>query len=115
MSVSPQRRLPRGVEIFEGGVHARVWAPACRRVDFVIEGSGPRYPLEREPDGYYSGLINAAGAGTRYRFLLDGERLRADRCSRFQPDGPHGASEVVDPSTFLWTDERWHGMAAKAT
>ncbi len=55
-------------------------------------------------------MIEGAGVGTQYRFLLDGERLRADPCSRFQPDGPHGVSEVVDPAAFDWSDAGWHGI-----
>ena len=110
MSDRAQRRLPCGVEIVEGGVHARVWAPACTRVDMVLEGSGKRHPLEQEADGHYSGVIEGAGVGTQYRFLLDGERLRPDPCSRFQPDGPHGVSEVIDPAGFAWTDAAWHGI-----
>ena len=110
MDVSTQRRLPCGVEVQPGGVHARVWAPACGRVDLVVEDAGRRHRLEREPDGYYSAFIEGLGPGTRYRFLLDGDRLRADPCSRYQPDGPHGVSEVIDPSSFAWTDAGWYGI-----
>ncbi len=110
MSVTTQRRLPCGVELQAGGVHARVWAPACRRVDLVVEGSGKRHPLVGEPDGHYSAFIEGLGAGTQYRFLLDDDRLRADPCSRYQPDGPHGVSEVVDAWRFAWTDAGWHGI-----
>jgi maltooligosyltrehalose trehalohydrolase len=110
MAVTVRRRLPCGAEAQEGGVHARVWAPACRRVEFVIEDSGARYPLERDAHGHHSGFVEGAGPGTRYWLLLDGDRRRPDPCSRFQPDGPHGASEVVDPSAFRWTDTSWHGV-----
>src|SRR5207244_4339102 len=40
---------------------------------------------------------------------LDGRDCFADPCSRFQPEGPHGPSEIVDPSAFRWTDEGWKG------
>jgi maltooligosyltrehalose trehalohydrolase len=30
--------------------------------------------------------------------------------SRFQPDGPHGVSQVVDPSRFSWADAGWRGI-----
>ena len=32
--------------------------------------------------------------------------------SRYQPDGPHGPSAIVDPSAFRWTDGRWRGLQA---
>jgi maltooligosyltrehalose trehalohydrolase len=41
---------------------------------------------------------------------LDGsDALYPDPASRFQPEGPHGPSEVIDPAAFAWTDEQWPG------
>ena len=51
MSDRAQRRLPCGVEIVNGGVHARVWAPACKRVDVVIEGSDDVIISSGKPTG----------------------------------------------------------------
>jgi maltooligosyltrehalose trehalohydrolase len=109
--VTVQRRLPCGVEVQPGGSHARVWAPAVPSVDLVLLRGERRIPLTREGDGHFSGFVGDAGHGDRYWFALGGERLRADPCSRFQPDGPHGPSQVVDPDRFTWTDERWPGVA----
>ena len=38
--------------------------------------------------------------GTRYFYVLDGERRRPDPASRAQPEGVHGPSQVIDPSAF---------------
>jgi len=109
------RRLPIGAELSPGdGVHFRVWAPRASHVEVVLEGpnEGPRAAV-LVPDGcgYFAGHVAEAGAGTRYRFRLDGGAdLYPDPASRFQPDGPHGCSQVVDPRTFRWTDEGWHGV-----
>jgi maltooligosyltrehalose trehalohydrolase len=105
------RRLPIGAETQSaGGVHFRVWAPAAKRVAVEIE-NGPTKTLSAEPDGYFSGLAGAAGAGTRYRFRLDSQgNALPDPASRFQPDGPHGASQVVDPGSFAWNDAGWRGI-----
>ena len=93
------RKRAIGAEIVDGGAHFRVWAPAHAAVSVVIDGHAT--PLEREPNGYYSALIRDAHAGTRYKFrLADGDY--SDPASRHQPDGPHGESVVVDPSTFAW-------------
>src|SRR5438045_2953878 len=103
------RRLPIGAEPMDRGrTHFRVWAPRARRVD-VADGGGRLTPLEPESGGYFSGAAEAR-VGDRYRFKLDDDqRLYPDPASRFQPEGPHGPSEIVDPHTFRWTDEAWTG------
>lgn len=114
-----ERRFPIGAEVSPDGVHFRVWSADRERVEVVIEG-GETIALEREsanaqsPEGqYFSGFASGVKAGARYRFRLDGAGLFPDPVSRFQPEGPHNASEVVDPSTFQWTDGAWAGAAVK--
>ena len=46
----------------------------------------------------------AAKVGTRYVFRLADGREFPDPASRFQPDGVHGPSEIVNASAFEWTD-----------
>src|SRR5262245_24951447 len=103
------RRLPIGAEyIGNGQTDVRVWAPAARDVTVVVQ-SGASTPLQAESGGYFSGVIDAA-PGARYSFRLDGSnQLLPDPASRFQPDGPHGVSEVIDPRAFIWTDSEWAG------
>jgi maltooligosyltrehalose trehalohydrolase len=95
------------------GVRFRVWAPDHPRVEVVFEDAGRTrsVPLERLDDGSFSGLIDQAGPGARYRYRLSGDRVLPDPASRFQPEGVHGPSEVVDPFAFQWTDESWTGVA----
>jgi maltooligosyltrehalose trehalohydrolase len=111
------RRLPIGAEVVPGGAHFRVFAPKRRQVEVIVEprrGEAPRtVRLEREGGGYFSGLAEGIGAGALYRLRLDGVKLVPDPASRFQPEGPHGPSEIVDPSTFRWTDPSWKGVTLK--
>jgi maltooligosyltrehalose trehalohydrolase len=107
---APVRRLPIGAEPQPGGgVHFRVWAPAAKAVAVDIAGQPPG-ALEPEGNGYFSGLVATARAGEQYRFRLDGQAGFPDPASRFQPDGPHGPSEVVDPAGFAWRDAEWRGL-----
>ena len=119
-----RRRLPIGAEPRgEAGTHFRVWAPEARAVAVALVGTAETSRLsarvlgspvaleDRDAAGYFSGLVPQARAGSRYLFELDhGPRL-PDPASRFQPAGPHGPSEVIDP-TFDWTDSRWPGPTA---
>src|SRR5262249_41356338 len=104
-----KRRYPIGAEVIgKDQTHFRIWAPKDREIDVFLEGavcSEPVfYPLTPEPAGYFSGAVNV-GAGSRYRFRVNGgENFYADPTSRFQPEGPHGPSCVVDPCQFRWAD-----------
>jgi maltooligosyltrehalose trehalohydrolase len=88
-----------------------VWCPDHPQVWVVVERAGgepSETQLDREPNGYASGWIGGVKAGDRYRFRF-GEHLLADPASRCQPDGVFGASQLVDPDRFEWTDDGWKG------
>jgi maltooligosyltrehalose trehalohydrolase len=104
------RTRPIGADYVGDGLTSfRVWAPAASRVDVVVD-EGETIALDAEADGYFSGA-GRAPIGARYRYRLDAsDMLYPDPASRFQPDGPHGASAVIDPATFSWTDGSWRGL-----
>jgi maltooligosyltrehalose trehalohydrolase len=114
-AVMPFRRMPVGAEVTTCGVHFRVWAPERNRVAVVLAENAERpnpVPLEAEGNGYFSVMIETARAGTLYWYRLDHEpELLPDPASRFQPRGPMGPSEVVDPDVFAWTDAAWPGVS----
>jgi maltooligosyltrehalose trehalohydrolase len=97
----------------DGGVRFALWAPAAKSVSVCFEGPGTQRQLEmpRQPDGWYELSVAEAGAGMRYRYLIDGQTRVPDPASRFQPDDVHGASEVIDPSSFDWRDPDWQGRS----
>ncbi|HEX5849426.1 MAG TPA: malto-oligosyltrehalose trehalohydrolase [Rubrobacter sp.] len=97
-----RHEMPLGAEVLEDGeTRFNLWAPAAEDVDLVLEGDG--IPMSRQEDGTFS-LTTRAGAGTRYRFRIDGGEEVPDPASRSQPDGVHGASAVVDPVSYEWRD-----------
>lgn len=112
MQTTRKRRLSSGVEIdSDGTAHARVWAPARKAVEIVLDSNRARtWRLAPEGHGFFGGEIAGLKGGDRYWIRLDGLALRPDPVSRFQPDGPHGPSEVVDPTIFSWTDSAWRGL-----
>lgn len=106
------RKFAHGAEVVAGGVTFRVWAPEHQRVDVVLEGRAESMPLHREEGGYWSAVVMGARAGDRYRYRLGGEGPDLpDMAARFLPEGPDGPAEVVDPSTFAWTDAAWTGLS----
>lgn len=98
-----------GAEIVGKGASFRVWAPGHREVSVVIDGID--YPLQADDAGYFQDVVDGAGAGTRYRFRIDNDQSTyPDPASRFQPDGPHGDSEVVDSTAYRWLHGDWRGV-----
>jgi maltooligosyltrehalose trehalohydrolase len=102
--------LSQGAELTDHGVRYRTWATEKERLSTVIlddQGEIVReLPMELESTGYYSVLDPLSKTGTLYKFRVD-ENLFPDMASRFQPQGPHGASQVIDSSGFQWTDAGW--------
>ena len=47
--------------------------------------------------GWFELTRPALGPGTRYRYVIDDGLRVPDPASRYQPDGVHGVSEVIDP------------------
>jgi maltooligosyltrehalose trehalohydrolase len=103
--------MPFGAEVDEGGTTFRLWAPSARVVALCIEGRDP-LPGEATPRGLWSWHAEGAGHGDRYRFLVDGVRSVPDPASRWQPEGVHGPSVVVDPRRFDWGagEATWTGV-----
>jgi maltooligosyltrehalose trehalohydrolase len=114
------RRFPVGAERIENGVHFRVWAPGRKTVKLVMSSKSEdlaRVPptkeveLQAEGNGYFSVHLPDVGVETLYRYLLDDDpQPYPDPASRFQSQGPHGPSQVVDASSFNWTDAAWPGI-----
>lgn len=92
------------------GTRFRIWAPARKSVEVTFAGDLPTVELQRDANGYFSGCAQGIRAGSKYKYELDGDEKCPDPASRFQPDGPHGFSEVIDPHTFSWSDRNWRGI-----
>lgn len=104
--------LALGAELLDAGVHFRVWAPDRDQVEVVLIGTPSRtFRLERDAEGFWQGLIQGVPAGVLYHFKLDGRKELPDPASRFQPEGVHGPSQIIDSARFEWTDADWRGVS----
>ncbi len=101
-------RATRGLGATVDGdtTHFEVWAPDATTVAVAI---GVRHQPLRRDDGYWVGELDGVGHGERYWFVVDGDEL-PDPASRWQPDGVHGPSAVVDHSLYRWHDDAWGGI-----
>lgn len=88
-----------------------VWAPLMNMVALKIVMPAERLiPMSLAGQGYWKTEIENVFPGAWYLYRLNGEKERPDPASRYQPDGVHGPSQIVDPGEFLWEDEEWKGM-----
>ncbi len=87
-----------------------VWAPAAKTVQVhIVAPQERRLPLVKEDRGYFHGIFKGVGPRTLYFYVIDGSMSRPDPASRFQPQGVHGPSQVID-SFFGWSDNSWSGL-----
>lgn len=86
-----------------------VWAPLRHQVALQLtDAAGNRLiPMQRDEQGYWQAQVAEVAAGTRYWYQLDGDLVRPDPASHYQPDDVHGASCVVDHEAFNWQDQSW--------
>jgi malto-oligosyltrehalose trehalohydrolase len=106
--------MPFGAEVrADGSVRFRLWAPAASRVDLVLErterGTSERLAMKRIEGGFFEIVTPTARAGSRYRYRIDDRLDVPDPASRSNPDDPNGASEVIDPTAFEWSERSWSG------
>ncbi|MCC8484342.1 malto-oligosyltrehalose trehalohydrolase [Xanthomonas campestris pv. raphani] len=91
----------------DGQVRFALWAPDAHTVEVIFD-SGERAALQRQDDGFFSGVV-ACALDARYRYRVDGQTPVPDPASRWQPDGVHGSSAVQRIDGYHWTHAQWQG------
>ncbi|GAC1032665.1 malto-oligosyltrehalose trehalohydrolase [Pseudomonas sp. No.21] len=91
----------------DGTTRFALWAPDAGSVEVELD-DGSRHPLRAHGEGWHCSRL-PLGAGTLYRYLIDGHLRVPDPASRAQEDGPHSFSRVVDPKAYRWRHADWRG------
>jgi maltooligosyltrehalose trehalohydrolase len=84
------------IPIDDGTVEFRVWAPHAGSL--TVRVADEEHALAAEDEGTFAARV-PAHSGDDYVFVLDGKAL-PDPCSRFQPEGVRGPSQIVDTARF---------------
>jgi maltooligosyltrehalose trehalohydrolase len=101
-----------GARLTTDGASFRLWAPAAKRVDLLLDTP---QPMRRGDDGWFSADISGAKAGARYKFRINDEIDVPDPASAFQPDDVSGFSEVIDHLSYRWRASDWRGRPWQET
>ena len=95
----------------DGKVTFRVWAPACESLGIsFVDDENRALPMVRDSRGLFT-LTTDIASGTKYWIVLPNGNRRPDPASRFQPEGVHGPSQVVDTGRFAWKQNQWRGIS----
>ena len=89
-----------------GGARFSLWAPDAQRAVLVLDGRPVDTQVE---DGWYLAEAASARPGQRYVWRIDDRLDVPDPASRYQPEGVHGPSELLDPQVYTWQDAAWRG------
>jgi malto-oligosyltrehalose trehalohydrolase len=95
-----------GAALGRDGVTFRLWAPAAKRVEVILDAA---HHMQRLEDGWFAATVTIATAGSRYRFRINGESQVPDPASHYQPDGVLDPSEVIDHNSYRWRATEWRG------
>jgi malto-oligosyltrehalose trehalohydrolase len=101
-----------GPELTADGVTFRLWAPAARAVELIVDRP---VRMAAQQNGWHALALPGVRAGTRYRFRIDGELDVPDPASGFQPDDVGGPSEVIDHGSYAWRAPDWRGRPWEET
>ncbi len=87
-----------------------VWAPTQPQISIQLTAPQAReISLEPQADGYWQAIANDVPPGARYTVLLGNGTAVPDPASRYQPEGVHQPSQVIDPA-FAWGDGSWRNV-----
>ncbi|NTV48699.1 MAG: malto-oligosyltrehalose trehalohydrolase [Geobacteraceae bacterium] len=92
-----------------GSVLFRVWAPKASSIEVeLVDSDHPNTILQKDGE-YFQGTVRAK-AGDLYWYKIDNTLRRPDPASRYQPEGVHGPSQIIDPTYSAWSDNEWRGL-----
>jgi maltooligosyltrehalose trehalohydrolase len=73
-----------------------LWAPTATSVDLILDSR--KVPLCQGVDGYWEAEVEGVRVGDHYAYSVDGGAPLPDPRSRWQPEGVHGRSHLIDVS-----------------
>jgi maltooligosyltrehalose trehalohydrolase len=100
--------MPFGAQLEQNVTRFALFAPDVQDVRAIVGLQSS--PVQAKPEGWRELRLAGVGSGAKYVFDL-GELRAPDPASRYQPEGVHKASAVVDPLAFEWSDGDWRGRS----
>ncbi|MEL6232376.1 MAG: malto-oligosyltrehalose trehalohydrolase [Cyanobacteria bacterium J06627_3] len=93
-----------------GGYRFTLWLPVSESV--ALKLVAPRQeiiPMQPAELGYWNTVVSGLQSDARYCYLIDGTPY-PDPASRYQPEGVHGPSAIVNHQQYVWHDAGWKNI-----
>ncbi|WP_373535733.1 malto-oligosyltrehalose trehalohydrolase [Microcoleus sp.] len=88
-----------------------VWAPTIKQISLqIISPNKRQIPMQQSAEGYWQTTATDIQPGTLYTYKLEEKTDLPDPASKYQPQGVHAPSQVIDENSFIWTDTNWQGV-----
>ncbi len=87
-----------------------VWSPFAKSLELLLKDDGLKIQMEKDEQDYWR-ISTEVSPGAKYFFIINGDNQKPDPASNYQPEGVHGASQIVDHNIFKWEDKSWQGIA----
>lgn len=111
----PQKTRIGANRLSDGTWEFLLWAPNSHSANVRLLAGDIELAMEPLIHGYHRALAPNLDAGSKYFFRLGDSRDLPDPASRYQPDGVHGPSQIVDTKAFQWTDRNWAGRSLEGS
>ena len=95
-----------------GVVNLGLLAPGKTSVSLTYSNDGLNWltrEMLRNREGEFQRVVWDIKPNARYWFVINDKDGYPDPWSRYQPDGPHEASQIVCGAKFGWKDDAWCG------
>ncbi|WP_417310169.1 malto-oligosyltrehalose trehalohydrolase [Devosia sp.] len=103
-----------GAEVLDGNrVRFRLWSKGGQAVRLRLDGQDLDMP--EAADGWCERIVEGAGPGTAYCYVLEDGTVVPDPAARAQQGDVHGPSIVVDPRAYRWQHPDWRARPWEET
>lgn len=96
----------------DGGFEFTLFAPEKKSVTLTFSNDSLNWftrKMQLNHAGEYQLTVREIRPEARYWYILEGKKGYPDPWSKYQPDGPHEASQLVSDVDFKWNDRTWRG------
>jgi maltooligosyltrehalose trehalohydrolase len=108
MAAGPSYRTIWGATMNpSGSTRFALWAPA--QSTLRLRTALGEMPLRKADHGWFEADIDGLSPGSGYSFVLGDDTSVPDPAARAQCGDVHGASRLVDPTSYRWQIRDWRG------